>query len=116
MRGRSSAKRMKNYVPADNFPNLVFDPFRKVCSQCCPPGGQTVVVISPVSNLAVISTYDRDSISLVIADSLIRELATERSNSRSRIPGTSSPPSYSPPPPVAQSLCVHTLVAGDDHG
>src|SRR6266850_621605 len=46
---------------AENFPSLVFDPFRKVCGQGCTPGGQTVVVISPVSNLAVISTYDRDS-------------------------------------------------------
>src|ERR1700732_2223265 len=43
------------------FPNLVFDPFRNVCGQGCAPEGQTVVVISPVSNLAVISTYDRDS-------------------------------------------------------
>src|SRR3984893_446343 len=42
-------------------PVLVFDPFRKVCGQGCAPGGQTVVVISPVSNFAVISTYDRDS-------------------------------------------------------
>src|SRR6266481_3034342 len=41
--------------------NLVFDPFRKVCAQGCAPGGQTVVGISPVGNLAVISTYDRDS-------------------------------------------------------
>jgi hypothetical protein len=51
----------KNATRAENFPSLVFDPFRKVRSQGCAPGGQTVVVISPVSNLAVISTYDRDS-------------------------------------------------------
>jgi len=46
---------------AENFPTLVFDRFRKVCGQGCAPRGQTVVVISPVSNFAVISTYDRDS-------------------------------------------------------
>ena len=43
------------------IPSLVFDPFRKVCGQGCTAGGQTVVVISPVSNFAAISTYDRDS-------------------------------------------------------
>ena len=46
---------------AENFPSLVLDPLRKVCGQGCTAGGQTVVVISPVSNFAVISTYDRDS-------------------------------------------------------
>jgi len=39
-----------------------FDPFFEVCGQSRTPGGQSVVVVSPVGNLAVLDPNDRSTV------------------------------------------------------